>query len=417
MDIYDATNKLVAFHVLLSPGHRALRAVGITTKPTRTSDGTIRGGRSTAVVFTSGGSVVSLTEKETLDKISLLVQKNLYAAAISMAYADPSFQPSDITALYRRHAEHLYRKGDFSAAMDQYIYTIGSLESAHVIFRYLDAPKIPMLAKYLQELRNREMATPVHNELLRTCYLKLNDNEAAEKIAASAASRTLTTDTAASCSALVSSSLAHNPKEALATICTFEAPQAAEALVVHGAALARALPRETAGVVVSLCVGTYSPSALAEASGEEAAKMLEVGDDSRPRSCTPYPFHLFASAFVESPKVLRLILAHCNRNKCPLTPSLRRSLLELTLGEWNDAIRTGDTETEKLRRKEAITVSSRVLMVCVQWPIQSPRTMQYLTRTVLLLGTDGRPLPRYWRLRCPGSCAAGRLFGRRAVVV
>ena len=356
VDIYDATNKLVAFHVLLSPGHKALRAVGITTKPTRTSDGNVRGGRSTAVVFTSGGSIVSLTEKVTSEKISLLVQKNLYAAAISMAYADPAFQPADITALYRRHAEHLYRKGDYNAAMDQYIYTIGSLESAHVIFRYLDAPKIPMLAKYLEELRSRDMATPVHNELLRTCYLKLNDNEAAEKIAASASR---TTDTA-SCSSLVSS-LAHNPKEALATICTFEAPQAAEALVVHGAALARALPRETAGVVVSLCVGTYSPSALAAASGDEAAKMLEIGDDSRPRTCRPYPFHLFAPAFVESPKVLRLILAHCNRNKCPLTASLRRTLLELTLSEWNDAKRTGDTEAEKLRRKEAITVS---IVIC-----------------------------------------------------
>jgi vacuolar protein sorting-associated protein 11 len=49
-----------------------------------------------------------------------------------------------------------------------------------------------------------------------------------------------------------------------------------------------------------------------------------------------------------------LILTHCNRNKCPLTPSLRRTLLELTLYEWNQAKRTGDTEAEKLRRKEAI---------------------------------------------------------------
>jgi len=407
VDIYDATNKLVAFHVLLSPGHKALRAVGITTKPTRMNDGNIRGGRSTAVVFTSGGSIVSLTEKVTSEKINLLVQKNLYAAAISMAYADPSFQPADITALYRRHAEHLYRKGDFSAAMDQYIYTIGSLESAHVIFRYLDAPKIPMLAKYLEELRERDMATPVHNELLRTCYLKLNDNEAAEKIAASASR---TTDTA-SCSSLVSS-LAHNPKEALATICTFEAPQAAEALVVHGAALARALPRETAGVVVSLCVGTYSPSALAEASGEDAAKLLEIGDDSRPRTCTPHPFHLFASAFVESPKVLRLILAHCNRNKCPLTPSLRRTLLELTLSEWNDAKRTGDTEAEKLRRKEAITVSllqgacDKYVSVSVVAIVVTPHTLVNL----LLPGIDGCSLSRHWRLRRLGHCSAGGIL-------
>jgi hypothetical protein len=346
VDIYDSTNKLVAFHVLLSPGHKALRAVGIT-----------RQNCSSAVVFSSGGSIVTLTEKTVEEKISLLVQKNLYAAAISMAYADPSYLPSDITALYKRHAEHLYRKGDYSAAMDQYIYTIGSLESAHVIFRYLDAPKIVMLARYLEELRARDMATPVHNELLRTCYLKLNDNEAAEKIAASASR---STDTAS-----IVSSLAHNPKEALASVCSLEAPHAAEALVVHGAALARALPRETAGVVVALCIGTYSSDALQEASGETAAKMLELDSSSggnAPRVCTPYPVHLFASAFVESPKVLRLILAHCSRNKCYLTPSLRRTLLELTLAEWNDAKRTGDTEAEKLRRKEAITVR---ILCCV----------------------------------------------------
>jgi vacuolar protein sorting-associated protein 11 len=110
---------------------------------------------------------VTLTEKITSEKVSLLTQKNLYGAAISMAFADPSYQPTEIAALYRRHAEHLYRKGDFNAAMQQYIYTIGSLESSHVIFRYLDAPKIPMLTKYLEELRSRNLATPVYNELLR----------------------------------------------------------------------------------------------------------------------------------------------------------------------------------------------------------------------------------------------------------
>jgi hypothetical protein len=51
-----------------------------------------------------------------------------------------------------------------------------------------------------------------------------------------------------------------------------------------------------------------------------------------------------------------LVLAHCNRNKCPITPSLRRTLLELTVAEWNQAKRSGDTEAEKLRHKEAIAV-------------------------------------------------------------
>lgn len=297
--------------------------------------------------------MVTLTEKITSEKVFLLTQKNLYGAAISMAYADPSYQPNEIAALYRRHAEHLYRKGDFNAAMQQYIYTIGSLESSHIIFRYLDAPKIPMLTKYLEEVRSRNLATPVYNELLRTCYLKLGDSEAAERIAAS----TLTASDTENCTSIVAS-LTHNPKEALATVCSFEAPQAAEALVIYGAALARALPRETAGIVVSLCLGTYSPSAMAEAStkaSSEASRLLKYPTDDRDRQCIPYPVHLFASSFLENPKMLRLILGHCHRNKCPLTPTLRRTLLELTLADWNKAKRSGDTETEKLRRKEAIT--------------------------------------------------------------
>lgn len=147
VDIYDATNKLVAFHLLLSPGHRAVRAAGVSTAPTRSSDGSLRPGRSSAVVLTSGGSLVSLTEKETSEKVSLLVQKNLFSAAIFVAFEDPSYEAADITSLYRRHAEHLYRKGEYSGAIDQYIHTIGSLEPSHVIFRYLDAPKIPLLVK------------------------------------------------------------------------------------------------------------------------------------------------------------------------------------------------------------------------------------------------------------------------------
>lgn len=207
-------------------------------------------------------------------------------------------------------------------------------------------------SQYLEELRSRDLTTPVHNELLRTCYLKLNDAESAETVAAFV-SRSMDTES-------LSSIVTNSPKDALATICSFEAPQAAEALAIHGASLARLLPRETAGLVVSLCLGTFSPRKFSVSSSAilaDAKKMLELPADQQERACDPYPVQVFASAFMENPKMLRLILAHCNRNKCPLTPSLRRSLLELTLAEWNQAKRSGDTETEKLRRKEAITVS------------------------------------------------------------
>lgn len=350
VDLYDPHNKLVAFHLLLSPGHTAIRAAGVTTPPTRSADGSLQSGRSSAVVFTSGGSLVTLTEKETAEKVNLLVQKNLYSAAIFVAYADPSYETEDITLLYRRHAEYLYRKGEYSSAIEQYKNTIGSLEPSHVIFRYLDAPKIPLLVKYLEELRSQDLTTPVHNELLRTCYLKLNDTESAEAIAAFS-SRSMDSES-------LSTMVAKSPKDALATICSFDAPEAAESLAVYGATLARLLPRETAGLVVSLCLGTFSPRTLAESSQATmmsiAKKMLEQPIDDRERACDLYPVHVFTSAFLENPKILRLILTHCNRNKCYLSPSLRRTLLELTLAEWNQAKRTGDMEAEKMRRKEAI---------------------------------------------------------------
>jgi hypothetical protein len=353
VDIYDSTNKLVAFHLLLSPGHRAVRTVGITTPPVQCTDGGIKGGRSSALVLTSGGSLVTLTEKLTDEKISLLVQKNLFSAAIVVAYADPSYQPEEISQLYRQYAEHLYHKGDFSAAIDQYIHTIGSLESSHVIFRYLDAPKIPLLVKYLESLRSRDLATAVHNELLRTCHLKMNDREAAEAIITTSSS----IDKASLSSILTN--ISSSPKEALATICSLDARQTAEIVIQHGASLTRVLPREMAGIVISLCVGTYSPKGLADAASAASTdlnRMIAYATDDKKKACEPFPANLFASAFVEHPKMLRLVLAHCNRNKCVLTPSLRRTLLELTLAEWNQAKRSGDTEAEKLRHKEAIAV-------------------------------------------------------------
>ena len=354
VDIYDVSNKLVAFHLLLSPGHRALRAVGITTAPKPVLDGHERGGLSSAVIITSGGSIVTLTEKVTSDKVSLLVQKNLYGAAISMAFADPAYKSADITALFRKYAEHLYRKGDFPAAMDQYMCTIGALEPSHVIFRFLDAPKIPLLTKYLEELRTRSIATSVHIELLKTCYLKLNDVAMADKISASLSKSTNSN----TCNSLVSN-LLHSPAEALATLCSFDAPQAVEALKTHGAALAKALPKETAGIVISLCDGVYTPSSAAASSNIKRdlfKESLEATD--LPVTCELYPIHLFSSAFLENPKLLRVILAHCEKNKRIMNPSLRRMLLELTLEEWNSAKRSKDSDRETLRRQEAIAMLS-----------------------------------------------------------
>ena len=358
VDIYDATNKLVAFHVLLSPGHLALRACSICLQLSKEQ-------RTCAVVWTSGGSLVLLTEKSTSEKVALLKQKNLYSAAIAVMAHQPAMYRSEIATLYQQHAQHLYRKGEYAAAMDQYIYTIGTLEPSHVIFRYLDAPKLPLLVKYLQHILDKnppedESRTKVQ-ELLRTCYLKLNHVQAAEQLSNNSSS-------SISSNNLVVVPDPNHPSDVLMTICTLEATEAAEALIQHGALLARALPRETAGLVVSLADGTYSPQTLTDIANNDKKKNNQFQlpvlseddshhhDSSIEKKKMKYPLDLFTNSFLENPKLLRLILSNLYKKKCVLSPSLKRTLLELTLEEWNMAYRNGDASStiELCRKREAL---------------------------------------------------------------
>jgi len=50
------------------------------------------------MVLTSGGSLLSFAEKVTEEKLSLLVQKNLFSAVVTVAFS-ASVDPSSITAL------------------------------------------------------------------------------------------------------------------------------------------------------------------------------------------------------------------------------------------------------------------------------------------------------------------------------
>ena len=340
----------IAFHTLLSPSHRALCASAFNV-PKDFSSSTSQQPIPTAVLLTSAGTLVSLIERSTSEKVGLLLQKNLFAAAISIAYTDPFFPTKKVANLYRQYAEFLYQKGDFEGAMDQYIHTIGSLEPSHIIFRYLDAPKIPLLVKYLEQYRSRQADDESKgnhvSELLRTCYMKLNDPTAAEKLAGENKSFE---------SALAAVSACKSPSEALATLCSFEAEEAAKAMEVHGPMLVKALPRETCGVVISLCDGTYSPNSLTAACSlvTLSGEALESSLADRPKVCRLFPVDMFQRSFVENSKLLRLLLSHCKRAKCSLSPPLRRCHLELTLEEWSSAMKENDVDLERTRAKEAM---------------------------------------------------------------
>jgi hypothetical protein len=107
--------------------------------------------------------------------------------------------------------------------------------------------------------------------------------------------------------------------------------------------------------VIALCGGSYSPTAISDIAAGRPTTQAEAKNDGD-RKCEKYPISLFANAFMENPKLFRLILSHCRRNDWELTPMLRRTLLELTLDEWNAAKCTGDVQVQKQRHDEAIMV-------------------------------------------------------------
>ncbi len=106
---------------------------------------------------------------------------------------------------------------------------------------------------------------------------------------------------------------------------------------------------------MSLCDGTYNPTNL-DSSNDSTTFENNLFMENRKQKCERYPVSMFTSAFIENPKLLRLLLAHCKRNHCEILPSLRRTHLELTLEEWNAAKRNGDDEMEMIRSEEAMTV-------------------------------------------------------------
>lgn len=133
------------------------------------------------VVFEWDGMVVIqkscclyLREKDMASKLEILFQKDLYVIALSLVPEDPSFAEvrSDV---HQRYGDHLYKKGDYSGAMEQYIETIGFLEPSYVIRKFLDAQRINSLTLYLEKLHEKGLGGADHTTLLLNCYTRLKD--------------------------------------------------------------------------------------------------------------------------------------------------------------------------------------------------------------------------------------------------
>lgn len=127
----------------------------------------------TCFIVTEDNVVHHLNEKDLQSKLELLYQRNSFDIAIRIAQSQ-QLDNDTLAGIYRQHGDHLYNKSQYTAAVEQYILTIGHLEPSYVIRKFLDSRHISHLSTYLQALHEKQVATADHTTLLVNCLTRLN---------------------------------------------------------------------------------------------------------------------------------------------------------------------------------------------------------------------------------------------------
>ncbi|XP_048481068.1 vacuolar protein sorting-associated protein 11 homolog isoform X1 [Plutella xylostella] len=132
-------------------------------------------------ILTKSKGLIYLDEKDLQSKLTLLFKKNLYDVAIRIA-SSQHYDAEGLTEIHKQYGDHLYAKGDLKGAIDQYVKTIGWLETSYVIRKYLESRHLEPLIIYLEELHKKGYATEDHTTLLLTCYVKIDQHDQQGKL-------------------------------------------------------------------------------------------------------------------------------------------------------------------------------------------------------------------------------------------
>uniref|UniRef100_A0AAG5D1K0 Vacuolar protein sorting-associated protein 11 homolog n=2 Tax=Anopheles atroparvus TaxID=41427 RepID=A0AAG5D1K0_ANOAO len=127
----------------------------------------------TCYILTEDKQIFHLDEKDLQSKLNVLFKKNLYDIAVRIAKCN-QYDAEGLAGIFKQYGDHLYSKGDFAGAVEQYSKTIGFLEPSYVIQRFLDARHIHFLTDYLQTVHAQGRATADHTTLLLNCFTRLD---------------------------------------------------------------------------------------------------------------------------------------------------------------------------------------------------------------------------------------------------
>ncbi|KAH8601223.1 vacuolar protein sorting protein-like protein [Bisporella sp. PMI_857] len=147
--------------------------------------------------LTQDGKIYRYHEKSLAQRLEILYQRNLFVYAINLAQKSGMDSPQQ-NVIFRKYGDHLYQKGEYDSAMQQYLKAIDNTEPSQVIRKYLDTQRIHNLIEYLEELHEHHKATADHTTLLLNCYAKLKDIDKLEKFIRSPGDLKFDLDTAIS---------------------------------------------------------------------------------------------------------------------------------------------------------------------------------------------------------------------------
>eukprot|EP00299_Pterocystis_sp_00344_P009327 c3894_g1_i2.p1 GENE.c3894_g1_i2~~c3894_g1_i2.p1 ORF type:complete len:937 (-),score=281.23 c3894_g1_i2:27-2807(-) len=337
---------------------------------------------------TGDRKVIQLKEKDTQTKLDMLFKKNLFVIAINLASSN-DFDESLVIDIYRKFGDHLYAKGDYDSAVDQYVKTIGRLEPSYIIRKFLDVQRTQNLTQYLQALHEKHLASSDHTTLLLNCYTKLKDSAHLDAFIKDP-SLHFDIDTAINVlrqaefyDHALSLALRHQHHahyltiqiddrkaygSALEYLWTLPFEQCREHIITYGKVLVTNLPEQATELMKELCT-RYTPRKRAEtgksetlvpqqaaASGESAlssafSQLMRMGTNQTPESSTPTPASAAAApevvvptqradpedfiyVFVTQPSWLMVFLEYViSRNPEQATELVNNTLLELYLSD------------------------------------------------------------------------------------
>jgi vacuolar protein sorting-associated protein 11 len=113
-------------------------------------------------------------------KLDILYSRNLHQLAIQ--FAERAHLPSaHLNDIIQKYGDYLFSRGDFDAALHQYLRAIDSINPSEIIRKYLDVQRISNLISILEELHGHHLANSDHTTLLLNCYARLKNVDQLER--------------------------------------------------------------------------------------------------------------------------------------------------------------------------------------------------------------------------------------------